>query len=187
MSPVQPIDPLLWSEASVLFRDEARPADPECVRRIVESTGLFTPEEVGVAVELVEERLSKGSRSGYHFLFIEAHGTILGYSCFGPISGTESSYDLYWIAVWKSLQGLGLGKRLLAETESVILRMGGDHTYVETSLNEPYAPTRAFYARSGYRPVAELRDFYRTGDHKIIFLKELHKHPASGQTVAHAP
>jgi len=48
-----------------------------------------------------------------HFAFItaEQNGSLVGYACYGPIAGTKSSYDLYWIAVHPELQGRGLGQR----------------------------------------------------------------------------
>ncbi len=49
-------------ELPVVFREEVKPEDAENVRRIVESSGFFSPEEVQVAVELVEERLNRGPR-----------------------------------------------------------------------------------------------------------------------------
>jgi len=43
----------------------------DSVRGIVESSGFFSAEEVEIAVQLVQERLTKGIQSGYHFLFAE--------------------------------------------------------------------------------------------------------------------
>jgi hypothetical protein len=50
---------------------------------------------------------------------------------------------------------------------------GGRHCYVETSGRRDYAPTRAFYKRSGYTAEAWLADFYAPGDDKLIFRKAL--------------
>src|SRR5690606_23231338 len=57
----------LRSQPSAVFRTEVNPGDRRRVREIVESTGFFTPAEVDVAVELVDERLSKADASGYFF------------------------------------------------------------------------------------------------------------------------
>ena len=54
------------------FRTEPKPDDIAAIRRIVASTGFFRPDEIAVAVELVEERLARGlEASGYHFVFAE--------------------------------------------------------------------------------------------------------------------
>jgi ribosomal protein S18 acetylase RimI-like enzyme len=44
---------------------------------------------------------------------------------------------------------------------------------VETSGLESFEYVRAFYRRSGYNEEARIREFYKTGDDKIIFRKAL--------------
>jgi len=165
----------------VTFRDEARPEDPQNVRRIVRETGFFYPHEVEVAVELVGERLSRGASSGYSFLFAEDAGRLVGYTCFGPIACTRWSYDLFWIVVGKDRRGRGLGRDLLARTEEAIAAMGGRRVYTETSSRDLYAPTRGFYLKCGYRQDAILEDFYGPGDGKVIYVKELTGSPVAGE------
>jgi D-alanine-D-alanine ligase len=157
----------------IVYRERVTESDRDCVRQIVESTGFFAPYEVEVAVELVDERLGKGIASGYHFLFAEHHGTVVGYSCFGPIACTEGSFDLYWIAVDDAMRGRGIGRQLMSASERAIAAQGGRRIYVETSGREQYAPTRAFYRRCGYRDEATLKDFYAVGDDKLILVKVL--------------
>jgi ribosomal protein S18 acetylase RimI-like enzyme len=160
----------------VSIRDQVHPADPASVRRITESTSFFSAAEVEVAVELVQAGLFQGEKSGYHFLFADAEEPLaetIAYSCFGPIPCTQSSFDLYWIAVLNSYRGLGLGKLLLVDSEATIRRMGGRRIYVETSSRSQYAPTRIFYNRLGYLEQALIPDFYAAGDGKIIYVKEL--------------
>lgn len=159
------------------FRTEVNPADVENVRSIVESSGFFSEEETEIAVELVQERLTKGAQSGYHFVFLENAGETIGYSCFGRIPCTKASYDLYWIGVHDSCRGKGIGRKLLAETEAEIARLGGERIYLDTSSRKQYEPTRGFYAACGYRQEAVLKDFYAAGDSKVIFAKEIR--PAS--------
>jgi GNAT superfamily N-acetyltransferase len=143
------------------------------VREIVAATGFFSAEEVRIAEELVEERLSRGEDSGYLFLFADRGGDTVGYTCYGLIPLTAASYDLYWIAVHPSAQGDGLGRRLLTATEKRIRALGGRRVYAETSSRPQYLPTRAFYDRCGYRTAAQLEDFYAPGDGKVIFEKVL--------------
>ncbi|MBI1932700.1 MAG: GNAT family N-acetyltransferase [Ignavibacteriales bacterium] len=153
------------------LRENIKPEDPENIKKIVSSTGFFNDEEVDIAVELAEERLSKGLESGYHFLFLEIDDKTLGYSCFGPIPATKFSYDLYWIAVHKDNQNLGLGKILLNESEIAISKLGGNRIYVETSGREQYISTRKFYIACDYKEEAVLEDFYAPGDAKYLYLK----------------
>jgi GNAT superfamily N-acetyltransferase len=160
-------------ELVLFFREEVRPSDRDSVREIVRSTGFFSEEEIDIAVELVSERLQKGPGSGYHFLFAEDRGRVIGYSCFGRIPGTACSYDLYWIAVHEDRRRLGIGRRLLRKTEETVLRMNGCRIYIETSSRARYEPTRGFYLKCGYGTAAVLDDFYAPGDSKLIYSKTL--------------
>jgi ribosomal protein S18 acetylase RimI-like enzyme len=158
---------------AITFHNEVTPADCQTVREIVASTGFFSPEEVEVAVELVEERLAKGPISGYHFVFAERDGQVLGYTCYGPIALTAASYDLFWIAVDRAYQGQKIGRILLEKSEELIRTAGGRQVYIETSNRGQYASTRGFYLRCGYREAAVLKDFYDVGDDKVIYEKVL--------------
>lgn len=160
-------------EAAPRWRYVVSLADRDAVRRLTESTGVFHPFEIDVAVELVDERLARGAGSGYEFVFAEEDGETVGYSCFGPIAMTQGSYDLYWIAVAKDRQGCGWGRMLLAESERLIAAAGGRLVYIETSGRDVYEPTRRFYLRCGYRIAAVLCDYYAAGDDKVIFVKTI--------------
>ena len=158
---------------SLTLRTDVVQGDRIAVRDIVASTGLFRPEEIGIAVELVEERIRVGPASGYHFLFAEREGRVLGYSCYGPVPLTLQSYDLYWIAVRKEAQATGIGRMLLEKSEAAIAGLGGRRVYIETSSKPIYRDTRRFYERNGYRAEATLKEFYSPGDNKVIYVKAL--------------
>lgn len=140
---------------------------------MIAETGYFTDAEVDVAVELVDERLAKGSASGYEFAFIEAGGQVVGYASYGEIPCTVGSYDLYWVAVDQAQQRRGIGKLLMEIVESRLRQTGGRKVYIETSSKPLYDPTRAFYVRCGYREVATFPDFYAPGDGKVVYEKTL--------------
>ena len=158
-------------EQDITYREDVMPDDCERVRHIVASTGFFSEAEMAIAVELVQERLTKGLSSGYEFIFAEQHGAVVGYTCFGPITGTAASYTVYWIAVHQKMQGDGLGKALLGKTEALITARGGQRIYIETASREQYEPTRTFYQQCGYRQEALLEEFYAPGDGKVIYVK----------------
>ena len=157
----------------ITLRHELMPADAKAVRRLTESTGFFYPYEVDVAEELVSERLSRGDASGYYFVFAEQEGRVVGYTCYGPIACTASSFDFYWIAVNPGFQGKGLGRLLLNETERLIRSAKGERIYVETSQRPLYDSTRAFYERCGYTAESTLGNFYGPGDGKVTYCKVL--------------
>lgn len=143
------------------------------IREIVVSTKFFYDHEVEVAVELIEERLSKGESTGYHFVFAEVDGLTAAYSCYGAIPMTRSSFDLYWIVTHNDYRGKGIGKKLLEETFSQAKKMGATLIIAETSGLEHYAPTRSFYDNNQFTLEARLRDFYDKGDDKFIYFKNL--------------
>lgn len=155
------------------FRYDLRPEDPDRIRCLIQATGFFTDAEIQVAEELAQERLSKGSSSGYHFVMVDREDRLIGYACYGPIACTLSSYDIYWIAVRPERQKEGWGRRLMAETERLIRKSGGTRIYVETSQRAQYNGTRAFYKNMDYRLEAVVPDFYAPGDGKVIFCKVL--------------
>ena len=163
----------LCSNGEITYREDVRPSDRDHVQHLVHSSGFFSKEEIDIAVELVEERLSKGLQSGYHFLFGERSGDMIGYTCFGPIPGALNRYDLYWIVVHNDFRRLGTGKSLMARTEEIIQKLGGQRIYIDTSARDQYRPTGLFYDCCGYRKEAVLKDFYERGDDKIIYLKTI--------------
>lgn len=151
-------------------------ADRDGVCRILEGAGNFTGDEVAIALELVDEWIELGEESGYltYVLDSPADGDgVLGYVCFGPTPLTESTYDLYWIAVDKSKHRGGVGRRLLKFTEEEVARRGGKLLLVETSSQETYGGTIQFYERTGYELVGKIKDYYKPGDDKLIFAKTL--------------
>jgi ribosomal protein S18 acetylase RimI-like enzyme len=152
-------------------------ADRSGVFRILENAGNFTPAEVGIALELIDEWLELGEHSGYLTYVLEARdpekSEVLGYVCFGPTPLTESTFDVYWIAVDKSKHRGGVGKRLLKFSEEEVMRRGGKMLLIETSSQETYGGTIQFYERTGYELVGKIPEYYKPGDDKLIFAKRL--------------
>ncbi len=156
------------------YRAVLTESDAGHIEAVTRATGFFSDEEVGIARELAEENLSKGEAvSGYYFLVLDAadnHG-LDAFACFGPVPGTKTSFDLYWIVVSPGAQGRGAGRRLIDAVEKRIRAAGGKQIYADTSSRPLYAPTRAFYERTGFVQVALLPDFYDDGDGKVIYAK----------------
>ena len=152
-------------------------ADRSGVFRILENAGNFTPEEVGTALELIDEWLELGEHSGYLTYVLESVGEdlaeVLGYVTFGPTPLTQSTFDLYWIAVDKLKHRGGVGKKLLKFTEEETVRRGGRMLLIETSSQETYGGTIQFYERSSYELVGKIKDYYKRGDDKLIFAKRM--------------
>ena len=150
--------------------------DRSRIDEIVVSSGKFNQEEIAVALELVDEVLEKGEKSGYVIAVLEVvkeHAAVQGYVCYGPTPLTQGVYDLYWIAIDPAVQGKGFGRSLIEYVEQDVIKRGGRLLLIETSSQETYGPTIRFYKKAGYDLVARIQNFYRIGDDKLIFSKEL--------------
>lgn len=149
-------------------------SDMESIRDLVKESGVFSVEEIDIAVELVADAALKGEKkSGYSFVFIEQAGRIIGYACFGRIPLTEDSFDLYWLVVDHQRRNQGFAGQLLALAEETIKAVGGKQIFAETSSRQDYAPARAFYKKAGFVQCAWQKDFYRAGDDKVTFMKHV--------------
>lgn len=162
------------SDDLIIWRNAPVTADIEAVAALVRETGVFSAEEIAIAAELVEECLAKGeAESGYSFLFADGPEGLLGYSCFGRIPMTEQAYDLYWIAVRPGSRSSGLAGEILALSEKKARAEGGTQLYAETSGTAKYIPAQRFYLKSGFVLAATFEDFYKPGDSKLVFRKDL--------------
>lgn len=151
------------------IREDDLPALGQLLRGIEQ----FNAEEVGVAEELLAASAQDPEGSGYHSLVAEDDGEVAGYVCFGPTPMTQSTYDLYWIAVDPGRQGRGLGRALFAGFADKLRALGGVQVRIETSSRELYAATGGFYERLGFQIDGRLRDFYAPGDDLLIFYRKV--------------
>ena len=152
---------------------ELRAGDRAPIERILRATEMFLPEEIDVALELVEIGLGLREGDGYHFIVAEQDGQVAGYACFGRCLMTDATWDLYWVAVDPAMQGRGIGVRLVRAVEDACRAAGARLLIIETAGKAEYEPTRAFYARIGYPEHARVKDYYRDGDDKIFYARRL--------------
>jgi len=147
--------------------------DVKSIRGILESSRFFYDYEIEVAVGIAEEYLNTPDHNGYHFIGLYEDGILIGFTTYGLIPCTKDSYDLYWIAVHEDFRSKGYGMKLLEATENHILTLDGKRVYIETSSTEKYVPTQVFYLKAGYVLEACLKNYYREGDDKLMYSKEL--------------
>ena len=126
-------------------------------------------------MELAEEALRSPDGNGEYRVLCAVDGSrrLTGYICFGPIPMTDDRYDLYWIATDRSRSRQGVGEKLLQAVVALVAAKKGVRIYVETSSTPAYRAARAFYRKQGFHLACVLDDFYREGDHKMIYLRDL--------------
>lgn len=172
-----PVPRLSPDRLPIEFSPDIRPDDRRAIAGMVHEGDLFSAAEARLTLEVLDEALGRGRRSGYHFVAARKGRTLVGFSCFGPVPGTASRFDLYWIAVERTLRSKGVGRSLLQLTEARARSLGGRYLQVDTSGRAAYEPTRRFYEALGYQREAELGDFYGPGDPKVIYGKPLADDP----------
>ena len=142
------------------------------IRSLVESTGVFAPDEIECAVELADDVVEK--RDDYEgFVAADDEDVPIGYVVYGPTPMTESTWDLYWIATHTRAKGKGVGSAVIERMEQDIRERKGRMVRIETSGKDAYGPTRGFYEKTQYKPVGHFPNFYRVGDDLVILGKDL--------------
>jgi ribosomal protein S18 acetylase RimI-like enzyme len=165
------------SIASLRIRD-LRTTDAEALPALLRRVAVFEPHEIDVAEELIRQALA-GSRDYLVHVAeaVAAHegaaedSRIVGYVCHGHNPVTDAMHDLYWIAVDPGAQGCGVGRALIAHTEDSVRGLRGRGIAIETSGRAEYLPARHLYESCGYRQAAEIPDFYKPGDNRIVYIK----------------
>ncbi len=146
--------------------------DKPAIVEIVKQTGVFSDEEVQVAIELMDEFLHKPDQRDYDIYVAEGDGgELLGYYCVGPTPLTRGTFDLYWIAVNPRLHNRGIGGLLNRHCEDLVRSQGGRLIVAETSSMPHYDGTRRFYLRQGYQEVARIHNYYKVGDDLVVYGK----------------
>ncbi len=135
---------------------------------------VFTPEEVNIAMELIDLVLKDPNQRDYLIhCFVNAHDQPLGYLCYGPVPMTQGTFDLYWIVVDRDFRGQGIGSGLIDFLEEEIRKRKGRMILADTSSIFSYEKAHQFYLKKGFQEVARVPDFYWEGNDRITFCKRI--------------
>lgn len=156
-----------------LILREMLTSDRAAAHDALRACGAFTPEEIEVALEVLDEGVRGGLDGDYSLFAAEDDGSVRGYVCVGRTPLTLSTWHLYWICVHPAAQGRGFGRALLMRAEEFIRERGGQRLALETSGRVGYERTRRFYERAGYNEVGRIKDYYKPGDDCVFFCKPL--------------
>jgi ribosomal protein S18 acetylase RimI-like enzyme len=138
----------------------------------VTQDGLFTTEEISVALELVDAALAEPGGE-YRVMVADCDGRLAGYICYGPTPMTEGTWDLYWIVTHPEVRGRGVARALVEKMEAELRALGARQVRVETSQTEGYGAAHLFYEKLSYPVVARFPDFYKPGDDLLVMYKRL--------------
>lgn len=143
-----------------LRRDDLPPA-----QALIAAADLFPP-------EMLPDMAAPYLDGTVEALWLVAAGGA-GLAHAAPERLTEGTWNLLLLAVDPARQRCGLGRGLVSHVEASLRRASVRLLLIETSGVPDFAGQRRFYTRLGYRREARIRDYYQTGDDKIIFTKSL--------------
>lgn len=149
--------------------------DRKHIERMLITKKVFNQDEIDLALELIDQTLAQPQKDDYTILCAcqDEARIVAGYICFGPIPLAEGCYDIYWILVDNKFSRRGIGTELLQTMEEQLLHQNARRVYIDTSSTTPYLPARKFYEKHGFWIDCVLENFYREGDDKIIYVKDL--------------
>lgn len=151
-----------------------RAKDRERLQRMLEEVAVFTEEEIGVAMELVDIVLGNEHQKDYKIVCaVDDQDRPMGYICYGPAPMTQGTFDLYWIVVDPGVQGRKIGSTLLDHLERGLRELGGRMLLVDTSSLPSYRKAQTFYIAKGFQEVARVADYYWEGNDRITYGKKL--------------
>jgi ribosomal protein S18 acetylase RimI-like enzyme len=143
--------------------------DLPVLKKVIDSTGLFPSEFLD---DMTADFFSN-PESADVWLTKEEAGVPVAIAYYAPERLTEGTYNLYLIAVRKEDQGKGMGAEIMKYVETKLQQAGHRVLLVETSSLPEFEATRNFYEKLRYIKEATIHDFYKEGEHKIIFWKKL--------------
>jgi ribosomal protein S18 acetylase RimI-like enzyme len=148
--------------------------DRDTIQRLLTRSTPFEQKEVATAQEIVNAALDHPGNGKYNIYCAQIQqGNPLGFICFSHIPITDRCYDLQWIVVDKKFIGRGVGGELMLYMEEALVKKNGRRIYIEISSVPKYEPARHFYENHGFFVDSVLDDFYRDGEDKIIYRKNL--------------
>ena len=140
---------------------------------IAGETEVFRDDELEVLRGVLEDYFYSPDRN-YRALFEERDGRIVAFVIYGRTPMTATAWDLYWIVVDRNYQGKGIGKKLVRDLQTDILRIHpGGILRVETSAKNVFAVACGFYRKNGFTSAGRIPNFYGVDDDLVIFYKTL--------------
>lgn len=142
-------------------------ADIAPVIALSERSGLFDAD----GIELIKERLSDYLSGNNDLWFAAVDKDIEGAVYCIPEPMTDGTWNILMLIVSPDSHGQGHGQALMNFIEETLAARGARLMIVETSSLDGFERARAFYPKCGYAEEARIKNFYTTGDDKVVFSK----------------
>ncbi len=144
-------------------------SDVEGLKKIVDSIELFPSEFLD---EMTSDYFNNPNTQDIWFTYIENNIQVaIGYCM--PEKLTDGTYNLLAIGVSQDVQRNGIASQMMNYIEQLLKQKDGRLLIVETSSDDAQIGARKFYQKIGYKQIAEIKDFWKEGEDKIIFWKKL--------------
>lgn len=143
--------------------------DIPALQSVLKKTGLFPAE---MLPDMLNAFLS-GDDDTQKWLTCESNGSLVGFCYAVQEELTDRTWNMLAIALSPDMQGKGMGKALVRRLERDLQQTKQRILIVDTSGTEDFSDTREFYKSCGYIEEATIRDFWGSGDDKVVFWKSL--------------
>ncbi len=149
---------------------KAGPSDAFDLEAPIRACGLFSEEEAQGFIAMLPDLLNDPEQ---HWLRLDGPGGIVGAAYLSRDGMSADVWNLWFIGVAPEYRGKGGGRSMLTAAEAKVRDTGGRLLLIETSSDIAMAHARGLDESAGYEPQGCIRDYYRSGEDKIIFAKPL--------------
>lgn len=139
------------------------------LKEVLDSIVLFPSEMLD---DMISDYFNNPETQEIWFTTIENNKPVSIGFC-APEKLTEGTFNLYAIGVSSDIQGQGIGRNMMTYIENHLKENGNRILIAETSGTEDFKLTRRFYENLNYTKEAVIRDFWKDGDDKVIYRKQL--------------
>jgi ribosomal protein S18 acetylase RimI-like enzyme len=144
-------------------------ADVDDLKLVLDSCELFPSDYLD---EMISDYFNNAETEDHWFTFlIDEKPVAIGYCI--PEKLTEGTYNLLAIGVSQNAQRKGVASAMMEYIEQQLKQNNGRLLLVETSSDDAQMAARKLYQKIGYKQVAVIDDFWKEGEDKIVFLKQL--------------
>lgn len=146
------------------------PEDLPFLKAVIEANDLFPSDMLD---DMISEYFNNQNSKDFWLTYQDSQPVAIAYCV--PEKMTEGTWNLLLIAVHPDYQGKGYGTSILHYIEHWLADRGERLLLVETSSLDDFERSRAFYLKCGYETEARIREFYQSGEDKIVFRKLLRR------------